>query len=66
MAALLLAPLAWMFGNSRRNWEAVWAEEYGRDTPAFREAMEARQRQTDERVRKDDWLLYPPWEKGRT
>jgi len=66
MAALLLAPLAWMFGNSRRNWEAVWAEEYGRDTPAFRDAMEAHQRQTDERVGKDDWLVYPPWEKGRT
>lgn len=60
-ASLLLTPLAFLAGWVRRNKEAYWAAEHGRDSKAFKAEIEADERRVTEAVGKDDWLVFPPW-----
>ena len=58
---LLIIPLAWLMGWTRRTKEEAWALEHGRDTTEFRAELEADERRQDREVTKHDWLVDPPW-----
>ncbi|MFN0220031.1 MAG: hypothetical protein ACKVP4_14605 [Hyphomicrobium sp.] len=59
--AVPVALIVYLVGHVERAQRDYWTAAHGAGTPEFDAAVDAETRAADERIGKDDWLVYPPW-----